>query len=124
MEVVVQNATPLEEFEIAFGINKEDGKMKKTNTKFNAFIEELEVLIGKYKEEIGSRNGISSETPPEKATAATHKRYRKITLTTKEVSPSRNQYIQIGDIEIGSRPEIKHEQKSNWWHIDDIEFFH
>ena len=92
--------------------------MRKKNINLNEFIEELEVLIGKYKEENGSGNGLMTEIPPEDIFAYT---------PNKEgigVVIDRNQYMQIGDIEIGSRPEIKHEQKSNWWHIDDIEFFH
>jgi len=32
--------------------------MRKKNTNLNEFIEELELLIGKYKEENGSGNGL------------------------------------------------------------------
>ena len=91
--------------------------MKKRNDNLNAFLEDLEALIGKYKEEIGSGNSLSSEIPPEDIFAYT---------PNKEgigVVIDRNHYMQIDDIEIGNRPEIKHEPKSNWWHIGDIEFF-
>jgi len=46
-------------------IQKAREKMEKSNTKFNAFLEELEALICRYREDIGSTNGLSTETPPE-----------------------------------------------------------
>ena len=115
--------------------------MEKTNTNFSAFLEELEMLIGRYKKEIGNENSLNPEIPPEDVFAyAPNKEgtgvaingtrcseytpaVMRITLTTLEEPPNRNQYMQIDDIEIGNRPVATYEPKLNWWHIDDIEFF-
>jgi len=44
-------------------------------------------------------------------------------LDTPEVPQNRNHYIQIDDIEMGNRPETKHDPEPKWENIGDIEFF-
>ena len=115
--------------------------MKQTNTNFNAFLEELEALIGRFKEDLESQDSLNPEIPPEDIFAHVPDKEgidiaiygikcsenvpqtMRITLTTLEVPPNRNQCMQIDDIEIGNRPEATYEPKTNWWHIGDVEFF-